>query len=196
MKQGGPKHGLAESFISANALKDWHSAKRRIRQNWKWIGLVAAVISIVVLIGYRIHTRRGVEAGRDIQKLLERYQIAIRARNPQWVADCYAPKVKTFYLVHNAPNSKVLSEFARSFDIYTDIDKFTISEVHFSELDRDRATATFDREWDFRGTKNYAGKEKEQMMFEKINGSWLIVSERELKLYWTQPAKVLRNEAP
>jgi hypothetical protein len=30
VKQGGPKHGVAESFISANALKDWRSAKMAV----------------------------------------------------------------------------------------------------------------------------------------------------------------------
>lgn len=42
---------------------------------------------------------------------------------------------------------------------------------------------------DLRGARNYAGAEREEMMFRKIGGSWLIVSERELKIHWTKRTK-------
>jgi len=151
-------------------------------------GLIAILLFLLAaaLTGYRVmasHRRARTEG--QIQELLGKYLDAERARSPQLLAACYAPRVETFYLNHGVSESDVQLEFQRAFIGYDAVHKVEISRIVFSDVGDERATATFDKEWDLRGTKNYAGKESEQMIFQKIDGNWRIVSERELKIYWT-----------
>ncbi|MGI8641746.1 MAG: L,D-transpeptidase Cds6 family protein [Pyrinomonadaceae bacterium] len=51
----------------------------------------------------------------------------------------------------------------------------------------ENATAVFDKEWTFEGEENYsAGKVQTQLQMKKINGKWVITSERDLKIYYTE----------
>jgi hypothetical protein len=51
----------------------------------------------------------------------------------------------------------------------------------------ERATAVFDKEWNFSGAeKTSAGKVKQQLQLKKVNGQWLISGERDLKVYYTE----------
>lgn len=51
----------------------------------------------------------------------------------------------------------------------------------------DKATAIFDKEWKFEGADKYsAGKVQQQLTLNKINGKWLITSEKDLKVYYKE----------
>ncbi len=136
-------------------------------RSWQFIFLgIVAMILIVALLTYRSHiSQQKLRSEQGIQGLLESYQEAERSRNPQLLAECYAPEVSTFYLRHNVSRNDVQSEFQRALSRFDDVHLFAISEIVFSDLSETRGTATFDKEWDFRGTKSYAGKEQEQMIF-------------------------------
>ncbi len=109
------------------------------------------------------------------------------------MAECYAPVVDVFYFWRNVQRRAVLAQYKRNFDTYTSVQKLSITKVDFTEFDGKRATATFDKEWDFRGSKDFAGNEKQQMVFLKVDGVWRIVSETELKVYWTRHGKPTIN---
>jgi len=50
----------------------------------------------------------------------------------------------------------------------------------------DTATAVFDKEWTFVGSGTSSGKVRSKLEFRKINGKWLITSERDVKVYYTR----------
>ena len=51
----------------------------------------------------------------------------------------------------------------------------------------EKATALFDKEWNFEGENKYsAGKVQQQLLLSKINGRWLITSEKDLKVYYVE----------
>ena len=164
-------------------------------RNQRMLGLgLAAIVLLALLTTFLGVSREENERKRKVQAssehgvrgLLDTYLDAERSRNPQLLAECYAPTVETFYLRQNVSRNDVLREFQRAFAVYEDVHAVTISRISFSDVSETRATATFDKEWDLRGTKNYAGAEREQMTFQKIDGNWRISSERELKIYWTR----------
>jgi hypothetical protein len=66
------------------------------------------------------------------------------------------------------------------------IAKLSLTNIAFHDMEGPRVTATFDKEWDFRGTKGFAGSEKQEMVFVKKEGHWRIASERELRVYWVR----------
>ena len=145
---------------------------------------VGVIVLLTAVAGYQEHASRQRPASEpEIRELLESYQNAEHSRDPQLLAACYAPEVETFYLRHNVSRSDVLHEFQHQFAEIQDVHRFTISRIIFSEVSKTRATATFEREWDFRGTKNFSGAEREQMIFQKIDDNWRIVSEIELEKY-------------
>jgi Restriction endonuclease len=194
----GPKPSLAASSItaeprpivtSATAARNlWAAVKMVAPRPWhRLMGLfiVAALVwgtwygaSSAVQRSARRRTRN------EIQELLGKYQEAIRGRNAQVVSEFYAPEVERYYLKHNVSRQDVLAEFTRSFKEFTEVEKFSISGIAFADVTGSRATASFDREWSFRGTKSFAGAEREQMIFVRTNGSWRIFSEKELEVYW------------
>jgi ketosteroid isomerase-like protein len=186
---------VSDAIVAIPALPK-SQAKGLIWRHWR---LAAAGIGIVGLLGVFVaflvfKSHEAIESEHQIQEssenavrgLLGSYLGAERSRNAQLLADCFAPEVETFYLHHNVSRSDVLLEFQRSFANYPNNQKFGISQIDFSDVTEAGATATFDKEWDLRGTKNFAGAEREEMIFRKIDGSWKIVSERELKVYWTR----------
>ena len=62
----------------------------------------------------------------------------------------------------------------------------SISNMNVSIADSgETATAVFDKEWVFDGTRRSSGKVQQQMQFRKINGEWLITGERDVKVYYT-----------
>lgn len=72
----------------------------------------------------------------------------------------------------------------REFDsIGLDISNLTVTP----DASGERATAVFDKEWVFDGDqKSSSGKVKSELQMRKINGEWLITSERDLKVYYIE----------
>lgn len=193
------------NFGNGEAISDYsvtvpHSSGQLARtpflRNWRLVAVGAGLILIFAAFAvYRARDSRRqtdnqqrIEESSEvgIQGLLGSYLSAERSRNPQLLANCFAPEVDTFYLHHNVSRDDVLHEFQRIFGVYSDVQMIAISRITFVNVTESMATATFDKEWDFRGAKSSAGSEREEMIFRKIDGSWRIVSERELKIYWTR----------
>ena len=47
------------------------------------------------------------------------------------------------------------------------------------------ATASFDKEWVFEGARRSTGKVRQQLQFRRISGQWLITSESDVRVYYT-----------
>jgi hypothetical protein len=80
----------------------------------------------------------------------------------------------------------VLAERARAFTSYDSMDvKIDNVEVEPDASGR-RATATFDKRWEFRSdSKTATGRVRQQLTFVKQGDRWLIASERDLQVYET-----------
>ena len=70
--------------------------------------------------------------------------------------------------------------------------QFTVMRISITNMSiapgatGDTATAVFDKEWVFVGNRTSSGKVRSQLQFRKLNGYWLITSEKDLKVYYTR----------
>ncbi|MEO6588762.1 MAG: hypothetical protein ABIP06_05490, partial [Pyrinomonadaceae bacterium] len=82
---------------------------------------------------------------------------------------------------------RVRADKQRAFAQYDSI-KFKISDVKVTpDATGEKATAIFDKEWNFEGAEKYSsGKVRQMLTFSKINGQWLITGEKDLKTYYVE----------
>lgn len=68
--------------------------------------------------------------------------------------------------------------------------KFQTASVSTSNLvvmpsfDGNSAEALFDKNWTYDGNSNFSGKVRQQLLFRRIGNMWLIVGERDIKVYY------------
>ena len=91
-----------------------------------------------------------------------------------------------YYNRAGASRSYVRNDKSRAFTTYDSI-RVNLSNMNVS-LDEsgNTATAIFDKEWDFQGPRNSSGKVQTQLKLRNINGQWLIIGERDLRVYYTR----------
>jgi ketosteroid isomerase-like protein len=94
----------------------------------------------------------------------------------------YADQLE-YYTRKSASISAVRDDKIRAFSQYDSI-AMDISDVSVQvSPDGNTATATFDKEWSFEGENPSSGVVRSQLVFKRVNGRWLIVSEKDLKVY-------------
>ncbi len=95
----------------------------------------------------------------------------------------YAKRVD-YYLKPGASPEFIRNDKLRAFSEFDSIE-FEIDNMNVA-VDRsgEEATAEFDKTWNFEGQARSEGKVRQQMKLQKIDGVWLIIGERDLKLYY------------
>jgi hypothetical protein len=158
---------------------------------FRWM-LPILIACIVAVAAFAYSLQQKVEqAGnlRAMQALLDTYQSAIRSKNLAQLGQCYAPVLETYYGSHDVPKEAALREISRAFATYQSVVKLSFRNITWREADNKRAIATLDKEWDFRGPKEFAGDERQELVLVKNGDQWRIASEKELRVYWVQHSR-------
>ncbi len=96
----------------------------------------------------------------------------------------YADVLDTYYNASNLSADRVRADRERAFAKYDTLDmKVTNIKVEV-EPSGTRATATFDKTFDFTGEKNFSGSGLNRFWLEKRDGRWLIKGEKDLQIYY------------
>lgn len=120
---------------------------------------------------------------KDIAETLESWRSGSESLDLDDYMEHYAPTVD-YYNKPGASAAFVRADKERAFSRYDTI-WVGISEVTITPgNDGVTATAEFDKEWEFRGAGRSTGKVRQMLKFRKIDGEWLIVAEKDLKLYY------------
>ena len=108
------------------------------------------------------------------------------SRNLNAYMNHYAGTVD-YYNKKDVSASYIRSDKQRAFSDFDSIE-MNVSNLNVKpDASGERATAEFDKEWVFDGDEKYsAGKVRTQLQLKKVNGQWLIVGERDLKVYYTE----------
>ncbi len=124
------------------------------------------------------------EITKAVSAQLSLWKSFAEARNIAGYIGKYAPKLD-YYNKRGASKRFVLKDKQKAFSAFTSI-KSKLSDIGIStSKDGQTATAVFDKEWDFSGPeKSTTGKVRSQLIFKKFDDEWLIVSERDLKVYY------------
>lgn len=90
-----------------------------------------------------------------------------------------------YYNKNGASKNFVRSDKRKAFEKFDSI-KFNLSNIGIvSSRDGQTATVVFDKEWNFQGaSENSSGKVRQQLKLKKAAETWLITSEKDLKVYY------------
>jgi len=121
---------------------------------------------------------------KDVSKQIYSWKSLAEARNLNLYMSKYGAKID-YYTKRGVSRGFVRKDKSKAFSKYTSIkSKFTKINISIRE-NGTKAIAVFDKEWDFSNSqKRTTGKVRSRLVFRKIKGKWLIVSERDLKVYY------------
>ncbi len=119
--------------------------------------------------------------GAQIYSLLNGWVTASRNRNLDAQASYYAPEVDAFYGARHVTRDWVKKNREKTLSQVGEIRELNIDNVHVKQDRPDHAIATFDKSWDFGG--GYSGKVKQQLDLRKLDGTWQITAERDVRVY-------------
>ena len=92
-----------------------------------------------------------------------------------------------YYNKRGASAASIRADKQRAFGSFDAIEMSISNLTVTPDATGERATAVFDKEWVFDGEqKSSSGKVKSELQMRKINGEWLITSERDLKVYYIE----------
>ncbi|MCB1024447.1 MAG: hypothetical protein KDB79_08655 [Acidobacteria bacterium] len=119
-----------------------------------------------------------------VGKQISTWKSMAESRNLDGYMSSYAPRLD-YYNRRGAGKDFVRQDKQKAFSAYTSIKTKLSNIVITPGSDGNKATAVFDKEWDFSGPdKKTSGKVKTQLIFGRSGDKWLIVSERDLKVYY------------
>ena len=130
----------------------------------------------------------------EIGAVLNQWVESTRTRDAVAQAECYAPRVNVYFGRTNVSREQVKQDKRRLFESVGTVHQFDLGNVQIRRADPHTAVALFDKTWEFGDRSKFAGAERGQLTFRKLDGDWKIVGERELKVYWVRrPGEGSRN---
>lgn len=120
----------------------------------------------------------------EVSQRVYGWKSSLEAGNLDAYMDNYASTLD-YYTRSGVSRSSVRADKARAFSRYGS-KRVNVSNMVVTSDGPSSATATFDKEWTFSGEGSSSGKVRSQLKFEEIGGRWLIVSERDIRVYYTR----------
>jgi ketosteroid isomerase-like protein len=131
-----------------------------------------------------VSAREAATVRKEVSGAVSSWANAIESGNINGHLNYYADTLEYYYTARGFSKNQVRADKQRAFEAFDDIE-FNISNVRVTpEADGDRATVVYDKAWAFSNAERTSeGKVQSQMTLQKIGGRWLIVGERDLKVY-------------
>jgi ketosteroid isomerase-like protein len=122
---------------------------------------------------------------KEVQAALGAWAETVRRRNLDEHMNYYAEVLDVYYNATNVSRDRVRADRAAAFSKYSSLD-MQLSNVNITiEPSGTRATATFDKTFDFRSDeKSFNGSGLNRFWFAKTGGRWRITGEKDLKTYY------------
>ncbi len=121
---------------------------------------------------------------REVDAALNGWADSIRQRDINKHMSYYADRLEVFYNSSNVNADRVRAAREDAFSRYDTMD-VKLSKIRTEVNDTGtRATATFDKTFNFEGEKNFSGAVESRLSFVKTGGRWRIVGEKDLRTYY------------
>jgi serine/threonine protein kinase len=119
-----------------------------------------------------------------IRSLLENWAAASRSGNVDQQANFYAPIVDRYYGQRNVTRDRIKREREQALEKLGAVRQYDISNVYVQITGVNTAIATFNKTWNFASPSgSYSGKVRQQVSLRKMDGSWWIAAERDIRVY-------------
>jgi ketosteroid isomerase-like protein len=122
----------------------------------------------------------------DVKDTIDEWKDASENLDIDGNLNLYADAVD-YYSAGRVNRARVRDDKQKAFEQYDSIN-FKISNMKVTpDASGEKATAVFDKEWNFEGAEKYStGKVQQQLTLGKIGGRWLITGEKDLKTYYVE----------
>jgi len=117
---------------------------------------------------------------KEVLQTVSDWAEAMRAHNLDQYMSYYANTLGVYYKRSNVSLDEVRTNKAQAFARFYSLDVQLSNMQIAPDESGARATATFDKAWDFQGDKPFAGKVRQTLWLEKIGGRWRITGEKDL----------------
>ncbi|MEQ1923053.1 MAG: hypothetical protein ABL952_11165 [Pyrinomonadaceae bacterium] len=121
----------------------------------------------------------------EVSRQIYSWKAALESRDLNTYMGNYAGTLD-YYTKRGASYSFVRADKARAFASFNSMSSEISNMSVSTSADGQTATAVFDKAWTFSGNKTTSGKVRSQLIFRRTNGRWLIISERDLKVYYVR----------
>lgn len=121
---------------------------------------------------------------RQVTTALNRWADSIRNRDLIAHMSSYAGLLDTYYNANKVSAARVRADRAKAFSMYSQMDVQLSNIAVTLDGPATRAVATFDKTYHFSGERTFSGSSRSQLIFAKSDRHWLIVSEKDLKVYY------------
>jgi restriction system protein len=152
--------------------------------------VVSGSIAVIVLVGtaaYLLMSHYSRErAEQRVREVLAVWTSTILSNDLAGQVDCYAPTVAPFFQRASATLQEVATEKERVMKTYPLVRKYVSSNISFERVDANRVVVSFDKTWEARGRRTFAGSERQSLELRPLGGRWRIIGERELQIYWVR----------
>jgi hypothetical protein len=123
------------------------------------------------------------QARQEVSQFVDQWRSNTESMDVDSYMANYAPTVD-YYKRRGATWAQVRNDKTRAFGMYHSIRMDTSNMTVSVDESSERATAEFDKEWDFRGDRNSSGKVRTELRLRRKDGRWLIIGERDVKVYY------------
>jgi hypothetical protein len=121
----------------------------------------------------------------EVNHLLSRWRRAVITGDINAQTILYAPRMDRYFRQRNVSRDLVRREKVRLKEMYPQITRYDISDVRIESSKDSEKVVSFRKDWDMRGERRFAGAERQRLKLRKISGDWKIVSEQDMKVYWS-----------
>jgi hypothetical protein len=124
------------------------------------------------------------ELVQEVRAVLHGWAATSRSHDLNAHMSYYAPTLDTYYRLNNVSAERVRADRARAYDRYYKLD------VQLGDIDvtldttGERATAVFDKSFNFEGDKYLSGKVREMVWLARFGRRWLITGEKDIQVYY------------
>jgi hypothetical protein len=121
----------------------------------------------------------------EVMTVLNGWTESSMARDLDAHMSYYADTLDTYYTKSQVSASAVRADRAQAYSTYSSLD-INLSNVEITpDQTGERATAVFDKTWDFEGEeKATSGSVQQKLWLAKIGGRWRITGEKDLQVYY------------
>lgn len=120
----------------------------------------------------------------EIAAVLEDWRSSIEKREIERHIANYMQTLEDYYKESGIDKNHVRADRQRAFDRYDSIN-LQLDNLEILPESMESATAVFDKSWTFKNAqKTSTGSVQQEMHLIKMNGRWLIIGEKDLKVYY------------
>lgn len=131
-----------------------------------------------------LNPEQSAQVREDVGIVIDDWKSSYESLDLEYAMSYYAETID-YYNAGKVGIGRVRADKQRAFDAYDRIN-FNISNLAVTpDASGDKATAVFDKEWNFENSeKTNSGKVRQQMQLVKSGGKWKITGEKDLKVYY------------